>query len=95
MVSGTSMFLLRALGCLGLGALLALCGAIYFLRAPEHAEMIAQRLSTLHPFWRLWLPPRFWTSGILLLQLRVTAAGVVLIGILLILSAFFSLVYHP
>jgi hypothetical protein len=89
------MFLLPLLGWLGLGALLALWGAIYFLRAPEHAEMIAQRLSTVHPFWRLWLPLRFWTSGLLLLQLRMTAAGVVLIGLLLILSAFASLVYHP
>ena len=52
------MFLLSLLGWLGLGALLALSGAIYFLRAPEHAEMIAQRLSTVHPFWRLWLPTR-------------------------------------
>jgi hypothetical protein len=89
------MFLLRLLGWLCLGALLALCGAIYFLRAPEHAEMIAQRLSTVHPFWRFWLPARFWTSGLLLLQLRITAAGVVLIGLLLILSAFVALVYHP
>jgi hypothetical protein len=89
------MFLLRLLGWLGLGALLALCGAIYFLRAPEHAEKIAQRFSTVHPLWRLWLPARFWTSGLLLLQLRITAAGVVLIGLLLILSVFVSLVYHP
>jgi hypothetical protein len=89
------MFLLRLVGWLGLGALLALGGAIYFLRAPEHAEMIAQSLSTVHRFWRLWLPARFWTSGLLLLQLRITAAGVVLIGLLLILSAFASLVYHP
>ncbi len=89
------MFLLSLLGWVCLGALLALGGAIYFLRAPEHADMIAQRISTAHPFWRLWLPARFWTSGLLLLQLRVTAAGVVLIGLLLILSAFVSLVYHP
>jgi hypothetical protein len=89
------MFLLRVLGWLGLGAVVALCGAIYFLRAPEHADMIAQRLSTAHPFWRLWLPARFCTSGRLLWQLRITAAGVVLIGLLLILSAFVALVYHP
>ena len=95
MVSGTSLFLLRLLGSLGPGALLALCSAIYFLRAPEHAEMIAQRLSTVRPFWRLWLPTRFRSSGLLLLQLRIAAAGIALIGLLLILSAFVSLVYHP
>ena len=89
------MFLLRLLGWLGLGALLAVGGAIYFLRAPGHADMIAQRLSTAHPFWRLWLPVRFCSSGRFLLQLRITAAGVVLIGLLLILSALVSLVYHP
>src|SRR5437899_2595557 len=138
MVSDTSMFLLRLLGWLGLGALLAVGGAIYFLRAsgiadmiaqrlsiahpfrclwlsvrfcscallslggsiyflqaPGHADMIAQRLSIAHPFWRLWLPVRFCSSGRFLLQLRITAAGVVLIGLLLILSALVSLVYHP
>ncbi len=89
------MSLLSLLGWLGLGALLALGGAIYFLRAPEHADIIARRFSTAHPFWRLWLPARFWTSGILLLQLRITAVGVVLIGLLLILAALASLVYHP
>jgi hypothetical protein len=49
MVSGASMFLLRLLGWLALGALLPLCGAIYFLRASEHAEMIARGLSRVHP----------------------------------------------
>ena len=57
--------------------------------------MIAQRLSTVHPCWRLWLPTRFWASGLLLFQLRIAAAGIVLIGLLLILSELASLVYHP
>jgi hypothetical protein len=95
MVSSTAMFLLRTIGWIGLGALLILVGATYFLRAPEHAQMMTQRISKRHPFWRLWLPTRLWTNGLLLLQLRVTAAGVVLIGLLLILAAFVSLVYHP
>jgi hypothetical protein len=89
------MSLLSLFGWLSLGALLTLGGAIYFLRAPEHADIIARRFSTVHPFWRLGLPARFWTSGILLLQLRITAVGVVLIGLLLILAALASLVYHP
>jgi hypothetical protein len=89
------MVILRALGCLGLGALLAMCGAIYFLRAPEHADMIAQRLSQRHPFWRLWLPARFYTSERFLLQLRISAVFLVLIGLTLVLSGFASLVYHP
>jgi hypothetical protein len=95
MVSVTSMFALRVIGWLGLVALMALCGAIYVLRAREHADTIAQRISTAHPFWRLWLPACFYTNAILLLQLRVAAAGVVLTGLLLMLSALAALVYHP
>jgi hypothetical protein len=61
----------------------------------EHADTITQRISTAHPFWRLWLPACFYTNAILLLQLRVAAAGVVLTGLLLMLSALAALVYHP
>jgi hypothetical protein len=95
MVSGTFMFLLRVIGWLGLGTFIALCGAIYFLQAREHADTITQRISRAHPFWRLWLPACFYTNAILLLQLRIAAAGVVLIGLVLMVSALAALVYHP
>jgi len=89
------MFVLRVIGWLGLGALIALGGAIYFIRAREHADTIAQRISAAHPFWRLWLPPFFYTNAILLLELRIAAAGLVVIGLLLMVSALAALVYHP
>ncbi len=89
------MFLVRIVGWFVLGALVALCGAVYFLRAREHADTIAQRISTSHPFWRLWLPASFYTSALLLLELRMAAAGVVLIGLVFMVSALVALVYHP
>jgi hypothetical protein len=89
------MLLVRVIGWFLLGALIVLGGTVYFLRAREHADTIAQRISTSHPFWRLWLPASFYTSAILLLELRMAAAGVVLIGLVFMVSALVALVYHP
>ena len=89
------MFFVRVIGWFLLGILIAVSGAVIFLRAREHADKIAQRISTSHPFWRLWLPASFYTSAILLLELRMAAAGVVLIGLVFMLSALVALVYHP
>jgi len=92
MVSIAFMFLLRALALFAIGAFVALCGVIYFIRAREHADMMAHQLSTAHPWRRLWLPARFYTSNRLLWQLRIPAAGFVIIGLVVIICAMAALV---
>jgi hypothetical protein len=76
-----------------MGAVLILSGLWYFGRAEGIADMIASQLS-VRPWQRLWLPARWYTSRRFFWELRISAVGIVIIGALLILSAFAALIYH-
>jgi hypothetical protein len=84
---------LKISGFIAMGAVLIASGLCYFLRAQEIADMIASQLA-LRPWQRLWLPARWYTSRSFFWQLRISAVGIVIIGALLILSAFATLIYH-
>ena len=84
---------LKIAGFVAMGAVLVAAGLRYFLRAQEIADMIASRLA-VRPWQRLWLPARWYTSRRFFWELRISAAGIVIIGALLILSAFAALIYH-
>ena len=84
---------LKVTAFVAMGAVLILLGLVYLRRAQEFADMIAGELAA-HPWRRLWLPARWYTSKKFFWRLRIAAVGTVLIGIMLILSAFGALLYH-
>ena len=93
MVSAIAMIALKVGVFIAMGAVLILSGLAYFRRAQELAEMMAGQLAT-HPWRRLWLPARWYTSRKFFWQLRISAIGIIFIGVVLILSVLASLIYH-
>jgi uncharacterized protein YjeT (DUF2065 family) len=89
----TALNSLKVAAFVAMGAVLILSGLVYFRRAQEFADMIAGQLAT-HPWRRLWLPARWYTSKKFFWQLRIAAVGTVLIGVMLILSAVGALIHH-
>jgi uncharacterized protein YjeT (DUF2065 family) len=89
----SAMNALKVAAFVAMGAVLILSGLVYFHRAQEFADMIAGQIAA-HPWRRLWLPARWYTSRKFFWQLRIAAVGTVLIGVILILSAFAALLYH-
>lgn len=84
---------LKVAAFVAMGAVLILSGLCYFRRAQEIADMIAGQLA-IRPWQRLWLPARWYTSKKFFWQLRISAVGIVIIGAILILSAFGALIHH-
>jgi hypothetical protein len=80
-------------GFIAMGAVLIVSGLFYFRRSQEIADMIAGQLGA-RPWQRLWLPARWYSSRKFFWRLRISAVGIVIIGALLIVSAFGALIHH-
>ena len=93
MVSAIFVNALKIAGFIAMGAVLIVSGLCYFRRAQEIADMIAGQLAA-HPWQRLWLPARWYTSRKFLWRLRISALGIVIIGAALVLFALAALVHY-
>jgi hypothetical protein len=82
---------LKAVGFLIMGTVMIVSGLVYFRRADEYARMMFERLIASPPWRRLWMPKHFYSRGMLFWQLRLSGAGVTLIGTFLLVVSLIGI----
>ena len=71
--------------------MLVIVGVWYWRHSRRLAAMLAGQVSAAPAWRRLWLPRPWWSERQFLFQLRVSAAGTVAIGLLLLFLQFAQL----
>ena len=91
---GATSIALRYLPPLGFGVLILAAGCVYFAYSRKLAERMARGAPESDSWLRLWLPTDAYSRERMLLQLRLTAGAMILMGCFTIIVVSIDFIFH-